>query len=154
MSFDRARLPDPLAFYADREGLTLTGRGRWRTGPCREHDGSDSARYNVETGAFVCMAGCGLKGGDVLAYHMRMHGVDFVQACKDLSCWVEDGRPSRVKPLPFSARDGLEVVRFECLLVAVAAGNLAKGVELASADRERLLQAAGRIQFVAEAITV
>lgn len=149
MTFDRSRLPDALAFYVDREGLKLTGRGKWRTTECRQHGGSDSLRVNIETGAHVCMAGCGLKGGDQLAYHMQMQGVDFVQACKDLGCWTVDGKPSRVRPLPFSARAGLEVIRGEVLLVAVAACNLARGIELASADRERLVKAAARIEYIA-----
>lgn len=149
MTFDRSRLPQP-ADHWDREGLKLTGHGKWRTTECRMHGGSDSLRVNLETGAFVCMAGCGLKGGDVLGYRMQMHGEDFVDACKALGCWVEDGKPSRVKPLPFSARSALEVVRFEVLFVAVAACNLARGIELASADRDRLVKAAGRLQLIAE----
>lgn len=150
MPFDRSRLPEP-ADYFDREGLKLTQHGKWKTGPCPFHGGSDSLRVNTERGGWVCMA-CGEKGGDVLSFHMQRHGLAFVEACKALGCWVENGTPSRVKPLPFSARDALEVLRFETLLVAVAACNLGGGVELTSADRERLVKAAGRIQFLAEEI--
>lgn len=147
MPFDRSRLPEPLAYF-EGEGLTPKGPGKWKTAACHFHDGSDSMRIHAGSGAWVCMS-CGAKGGDVLSHHMQRHGLEFVDACKGLGAWVDDGKPSLHKPLPFSARSGLEVLQFEALLVAVAACNLAKGIELASADRERLVQAAGRIEFIA-----
>lgn len=151
MTFDRSRLPDPAGYF-EGEGLTLKGPGKWKTAGCAFHGGSDSLRINVQSGAWVCMAGCGAKGGDVLSYHMQRHGLEFVEASRALGAWVADGKPARHKPLPFSARAALEVVSFEALLCAVAACNLAKGIELATADRERLVQAAARIQFIAEEI--
>lgn len=150
MTFIRDRLPDPMTYF-ESEGLTFTSRGKWRTTRCEFHDGSDSMRINTETGAWVCMS-CGAKGGDVLAYRMQIAGIDFVQAAKDLGCWEESGRPSRVKPLPFSARDALGVLAFESMLAAVAAGNVAQGQALTDEDRARLMRAAGRIQFIAEAV--
>lgn len=152
MSFDRSRLPDALEYFA-AEGVTLTGKGKWRTGPCEAHGGTDSLRVSVPAGGFVCMA-CGVKGGDVLNFHMQRHGLDFVSAAKALGAWVDDGKSaSRLQaPLPFSARSALEVVSFECLLVAMTACNIAKGIELASADRDRLVEAAGRIRFIAEEV--
>ena len=55
MGFDRTLLPDPPTFY-ENTGLRLAGRGKWRTTACAFHDGSDSMRINLQTGAFVCMA--------------------------------------------------------------------------------------------------
>ena len=54
-------------------------------------------RVNTQTGAYCCMAGCGARGGDVLAYHMAAHGLAFVDAAKALGAWIDDGRlpPSR-----------------------------------------------------------
>jgi hypothetical protein len=52
---------------------------------------------------------------------------------------------------PFPALDVLRCVAFEALVVAVAAGNLAKGLVLCEADRARLLLAAGRLQAAVEA---
>jgi hypothetical protein len=152
VSFDRTRLPDPLAYF-EGEGLTLTGPGKWKTARCDAHGGSDSLRVHADSGAWVCMS-CGVKGGDVLAYHMERHGLEFVDACKALGAWIEDSKPSKYRQhaLPFSARSALEVIKFEALLCAVAACNLARGIELATADRERLVQAASRIQFIAEEI--
>jgi hypothetical protein len=146
------RLPDPAAYF-EREELPLKGPGKWKTGPCPFHGGSDSLRVNTERGGWVCMS-CGAKGGDLLSFHMLRYGLPFVDACKALGAWTEDGRPhpARLAPLPFSARAALEVCRFEVLLVAVAACNLARGIELASGDRDRLVKAAGRLQFIAQEI--
>lgn len=150
MSFDRARLPDPVGYY-EAQGLQFRERrGKWRTTECRFHGGSDSLRVNVQMGAFVCMAGCGARGGDVLAYEMAITGTDFPTAARALDAWVDDGKPTLRKPSPFTARDALEVLRAEAVLVAVAAGNLAQGVILSDADRKRLLKAAARVQTIAE----
>lgn len=152
MPFDRTLLPEAIGYF-ESQGLRLTARGKWRSTQCRFHDGSDSMRVNVSSGAWCCMA-CGAKGGDVLAYHIQAHGMEFIAAAKDLGAWVENGRSNaRQAPLPFSARAALEVISFECLLVATAACNLAKGIELATNDRERLVEAASRIQFIAAEVT-
>lgn len=149
MSFDRTLLPDPLTFY-ENEGLKLTPRGRWRTTSCTFHGGSDSMRINAQTGAFVCMAGCGARGGDVLAYRMAAHGEDFITAAKALCAWVEDGRPAPARPTPIAPRDALRLLALECTLVAVAAANVANGVALTKADMDRVLKAAGRVRRIAE----
>lgn len=149
MTFDRRNLPDATAFY-EEHGLKLTGRGKWRTTSCTFHGGSDSMRINTETGAFACMAGCGARGGDVISYHMATTGQEFVEAAKVLGCWVDDGRPTtQHKPTALSPRQALELLAAECLLVAIAAGNVAHGVLLNEDDRRRVLQAAGRIENVA-----
>ena len=51
---------------------------------------------------------------------------------------------------PFNPSDVLTCLRFESLIVAVAAGNLAQGINLTDVDRERLTIAASRIQVAAE----
>jgi hypothetical protein len=152
MSYERDRLPDPVSYYKD-EGLILTGprNAKWKTAECRYHGGSDSMRINTQTGAFVCMAGCGAKGGDVLAYQMAAHDLGFIEAAKALGAWTEDGKPTtRHRPTPLSPRAALEVLATECNLVAIAAGNLAHGMELSRADLDRVLSAAGRITRLVE----
>ena len=149
MSFDRDRLPDPLSYY-DGAGLKLTGRGKWRTAPCNFHGGSDSLRINTVSGAFVCMAGCGARGGDVLAYEMAESGKEFIDAAKALGAWVDDGKAPPSRPTPISPRAALEVLAVEAMLVAVAAGNVAHGVVLTDDDRQRVLQSAGRIKRLVE----
>ena len=108
-------------------------------------------RVNTATGGWCCMS-CGAKGGDVLAYAMLAHGLDFVDACKALSAWTDDGKPVQPqKPAPLTPRVALQVLAFEATLAATAAGNLARGISLTDADRARLQKAAGRINVIAEA---
>jgi hypothetical protein len=146
--FLHEQLPEPTSYF-EAEGLKLVGKGKWRTTSCNFHGGSDSLRVNVATGAWVCMAGCGARGGDVLAYHMAAHGFDFVSAAKALGAWTDDGtvfRNSRPKPLPASL--AIQVLGFESTLTAVAAGNIANGVMLSSDDRARLTVSAQRINAI------
>lgn len=150
MSFDRSALPDPMTYF-ENQGLKLTGVGKWRTTACVFHGGSDSMRVNLTNGGWCCMA-CGQKGGDVLSYEMQSSGTEFVDACKALGCWIDDGhRPTNERPAPLPPRQALAVLRFEALLVAVAAGNVAHGVALTDVDRKRVQAAANRIINLAEA---
>lgn len=152
MTLRRDRLPDPLSYF-EGQGLKLSSVGKWRTAACPFHGGSDSLRINTESGGWCCMA-CDEKGGDVLQFHMDLHGMDFVEAAKALGSWEDSPHSPRyeLKPLPFRPRDALEVLREEAVLTAVAAGNIANGVQLTDEDRQRLLQAAQRVQFIVEAI--
>lgn len=148
-SFIKDNLPDPFAYF-EGEGLKLDGRGKWRTTACSFHGGSDSMRVNTASGGWCCMA-CGESGGDVMAFHMKAHGLDFIDAAKALGAWQEDGKPSkphRPKPLPASA--AIQVLKFESMLTYVAAGNIAHGVQLTDNDRARLLVASQRIQTITE----
>lgn len=149
MTFRREQLPDPVGYF-EGQGLKLSGPGRWKTTSCTFHGGSDSMRVNTATGAWVCMS-CGEKSGDVLGYHMKAHGVEFVQAAKDLGAWTDDGKPVlQQKPTPLPPRAALQVIAFEANLTAIAAGNVAHGVKLSDQDRFRLLTAAARIRRISE----
>ena len=151
MSFNRDALPDAQTYFEER-GLKLTGpsRAKWKTTRCEFHGGSDSMRVNTKTGAFVCMTGCGAKGGDVVAYHMAADGVDFITAAKELGCWQDDGKPAPTRPAGLSARAALELLRPSVYLVFVAAGNLAQGVVLTNNDREKLADASAQILKILE----
>lgn len=149
MGFDRTRLPDPASYY-EGLGLRLVGRSKWRSTSCEFHGGRETMRLNLDSGAFVCMAGCGARGGDVLAYEMARTGLEFLEAAKALGAWVDDGRPAPTKPTPLPPRAALAVLADEANLVAVAGGNLAKGVKLSNSDRLRLMRAAGRILRIRE----
>lgn len=149
MSFSRDNLPDPVGYF-ESAGLVLKGpsSAKWKTTRCEFHNGSDSMRVNISTGAWVCMA-CGAKGGDVLAYEMQITGTEFVQAAKAVGAWADDGRPpTQTKPTALSPRAALGALAFEALVVAVSAVNLAKGLTLSDIDRARLMTAAGRIQGI------
>ncbi len=85
-SFDSRMLPKPADYYAG-EGVKLLGRGTWRDAICPFHqDTSPSLRVHIVTGAFRCMA-CGARGCDVLAFHMRRHALQFIDAAKSLGAW-------------------------------------------------------------------
>lgn len=149
MSFMRDRLPETISYF-ESEGLRLIGprNAKWLTTECRFHGGSDSLRTNLSSGAWVCMA-CGEKGGDVLAYHMKMYGLEFVQAAQALGAWVEDGKPHRpFRPTALSPRAALDVLGVESTVVAILACDLSKGKALLDTDRERLLLSASRIRKI------
>ena len=143
-------LPDPTEYF-EQQGLQLKGLGTWGTTRCEFHDGSESMRVKRTSGAWVCMS-CGVKGGDVLAYEIQRHGTDFVQAAKALGAWVDDGRsPVQTKPTALSARQAIEVLSFESLLVGIEAARIAKGHVPSQLDLARILAAAGRLQLISEA---
>lgn len=84
--FRRQLLPDATHYY-HQEGLKLIGRGDWRTALCPFHrDRTPSLSVRVPGGGFCCHA-CGAKGGDILDFHRRRHGLDFVTAAKELGAW-------------------------------------------------------------------
>lgn len=85
-AFNRDRLPSPTDYFTSA-GIRLSGTGPWRNALCPFHDdGTPSLRVQSQTGAFRCMA-CGARGGDVLAFHMRLHGLAFIDAARALGAW-------------------------------------------------------------------
>jgi DNA primase len=86
--FRRELLPSPGAYY-ERAGITLTGGGEWKNARCPFHnDTKPSLRVRLDSGGFRCMV-CGAHGGDVLAFHRRLHGLGFVAAARALGAWEE-----------------------------------------------------------------
>lgn len=151
MSFDRERLPDPVSYF-ESQGLRLVGprSSKWKTTACNFHGGSDSMRINAATGAWCCM-NCGEKGGDVLAYEMQAHGLEFVEAAKRVGAWIDDGKaPAQQKPTALPPRAALQLIALEANLAAIAAANVAHGIELTQEDLLRLLVASRRIATVAQ----
>ena len=145
----RDKLPDALTYY-ESEGLTLQGRGKWRTAGCQFHGGSDSLRIHVERGAFICMA-CGAKGGDVLAYHQAAHGLGFVDAARALGAYQDDGKAhhSSNRPTLIPARVLLESVAHELMIASIIATDMVNGRTISTTDAARLVQTSGRIRYVA-----
>jgi len=131
--FLRDRLPDPVMYFVD-QGLPLTSKGKWRTTRCEFRGGSDSMRINTASGGWVCMS-CKVHGADTLSYHMQLHGMEFIDAARQLGAWIDDGeKPPRQNPAPLPPRAALSVLAFESTLAAVAAGNVAHGVILTAVD--------------------
>lgn len=151
MPFDRNALPEPLGYF-EAQGLQFRERkGKWRTTRCDFHQGTDSMRVNVSTGAWCCMA-CNAHGGDVLAFQMAAHGQTFIEAAKALGAWIEDGKPHqhrRPKALP--AHEALELIERESRLVALEAARLARGRAVTAETKNRLLQAAAAIHHALQA---
>ena len=147
--FVRAQLPEPISYF-ESQGLAFQQRGKWRTTRCDFHGGSDSMRINTETGAFVCMAGCGARGGDVLAYHMAAHGLGFVDAAKALGAYRDDGKPHQgtTRPTPIPARDLLQSVAGELMVCAIALSDALAG-KFVDDDYDRYRDAAARVIYIA-----
>ena len=89
--FLRKALPSTITYF-EKQGITFKSGGAWSDAICPFHiDTKPSLRINAEKGAYRCMV-CGAHGGDVLAFHMHKHGLNFVEACKQLGAWVEDSK--------------------------------------------------------------
>ena len=85
--FDRSKLPSPVRYYA-MEGVSLKGNGTWRDAVCPFHsDTKPSLRVKIDSGAFRCMA-CGVHGGGIVAFHMRLYDLNFKVAVMALGAWV------------------------------------------------------------------
>ncbi len=147
--FVRDQLPEALDYYTGTAGLTLTGKGKQRQTRCEFHGGSDSMGVNIETGQFLCRAGCGARGGDVLAYHMAAHGLGFVEAARALGAYREDGKPHRgqTRPTAIPARDLLRSVADELQLCVFVLHDVLNG-KCTDNDYDRFRTAASRVIYV------
>ena len=86
--FRRDRLPDP-AKYFEEQGFTFIGGGEWRSTKCVFHPDHDpSLRVRLASGSFRCMT-CGAKGGNIVDFHMKRHGLDFKETARELGAWEE-----------------------------------------------------------------
>ncbi len=150
-SFLRENLPDPVAYF-ESTGLALIGKGVWRSTECKFHGSRATLRVNTKTGSFICMAGCGARGGDVLAHYMADQGVDFITAAKALGAWKDDGTDRHYRPATIPARALLEAVAHEVVVASIVASDLSKGLAISEADRLRLVVAAGRIGRIADLV--
>jgi len=84
--FNRDLLPDP-SFYYNQEFQNLKFRSKWVKVCCCFHDDSTpSLSINIVDGHFRCFA-CGVKGGDVLAFHILRYEVSFVEAVNHFGAW-------------------------------------------------------------------
>lgn len=91
---DRERMPSIAAYLRERHGRELKGGAEWLSCRCPNpghRDDAPSFRVNRD-GGFLCH-GCGIRGGDAVALHRAVTGLDFIEACRDLGCWME-GQPA------------------------------------------------------------
>lgn len=82
----RERLPSPETYYRTRiERLGAARESGWAPGRCPFHDdhsASLSVHLGGERGGWRCFAGCG--HGDLVSFHMRLTGLGFVEAVREL----------------------------------------------------------------------
>ena len=83
----RQRLPDPATYYGQHVAkLGRVNSTGWAQGLCPFHDdhnASLSVHLMGERGCWRCFSSsCG--GGDLLGFHMRLRGLDFKGAVRDL----------------------------------------------------------------------
>lgn len=82
----RSRLPAAAAYYERHvSGLGKRGPSGWGQGTCPFHeDGNRSLSVHLtgERGHWRCSGPCG--GGDLVGFHMRLSGLDFKAAVRDL----------------------------------------------------------------------
>lgn len=82
----RNRLPDPATYYGQHVAkLGNANATGWAQGVCpfhEDHNASLSVHVAGERGCWRCFASCG--GGDLVGFHMRLRGLDFKGAVRDL----------------------------------------------------------------------
>jgi hypothetical protein len=126
------------ALLSRLNGVRQTGPGRWNA-RCPAHDDRSPslAIRELEDGRVLvhCFASCAVE--DVLA----ALGLEWDALFPPRA--VGDHLPRERAPFP--AADVLRAIASDALLVAVAAGNVARGETLTDDDREQLLVAAERI---------
>ncbi len=72
----------PLDFYLNELPGTTFKRNTWNlAGCCPFHADKKPGSFfvNIETGAFKCFS-CDSAGGDIIAYTMTLHGIQFTEA--------------------------------------------------------------------------
>lgn len=83
----RERMPDPERYYRARVDKLGPRHGSgWAQGRCPFHeDGTASLSVHLDNprGGWRCFAGCG--SGDLLSFHMRLTGLAFADAVRDLA---------------------------------------------------------------------
>ena len=80
-----------------------------------------------------------------------------VEPARRAECAIDEIKAARAdwerkhrRPRAYSAREALMVLEFESTLVAMAAGNVAQGVQLTDADLDRLSLAKHRITAIVD----
>ncbi|MEE4377304.1 MAG: CHC2 zinc finger domain-containing protein [Candidatus Competibacteraceae bacterium] len=83
----KAALPAAAYYPTVLPTLPAPKRAGWINGGlCPFHADQHTGNFRIhwETGAFTCFA-CGAKGGDIIAFHQTLHGLEFKDAIDDLA---------------------------------------------------------------------
>jgi hypothetical protein len=89
---------DLLAIVSADVVLKKRGRNEWHGACPFERDGTDRFWVNTDYQTWHCR-GCGIEGGDAIGYIMRLHGLDFLQACVFLGGEPTTERRAPLKPI-------------------------------------------------------
>jgi len=75
----------PIIYYEKELQFKKGSAGKkWNLVNCPFHpDKSPSLSINMESGGYFCHA-CGEKGGDIIAFEMKLHSLSFPAALKKL----------------------------------------------------------------------
>lgn len=122
-------------------GVRERGRGQWSARcPAHEDHSPSLSIKERDDGALLlhCWAGCEV---DAIVGAVGLDLADLFARTGS------SGKASKRRHL-ITAAQALDLLHDEALLVAVAAANIAHGVELAEADKDRLLQAAARVAYL------
>ena len=140
---------NPIDIVLDRlvsHRLRPSGAGRWRA-CCPAHGGSNPSSLSIGLG----------DDGAVLLHCWG--GCDAEAVVASLGLELADLFPSRMSGAKrpkhrhlLTDRQALSLLADESNLVAVAAANVAHGIELTDVDRARVLQAAGRIAYLRDEV--
>ncbi|WP_342616574.1 CHC2 zinc finger domain-containing protein [Rhodoferax sp. GW822-FHT02A01] len=134
--------------YFESQGVPMPKGKVWVSTICQFHGGRQTMRIHKVSGSWKCMS-CMEGGGDVLAYHMKRNGLEFIEAAKALGAWVEDGKPAiQRKPTSLPPIKALQVLAVESNLIAIAGHNVHNGVVLTESDLRRVRVAARRIDQI------
>lgn len=81
----RDRLPDPAGYYSRHlPKLSKPNAAGWAQARCPFHtDRAASLSVNLRHGGWRCFAGCGQ--GDMVSFHERLTGLDFLDAARELA---------------------------------------------------------------------
>ena len=123
-----------------------SGPGRWRTW-CRICGGNDTA----------LSIGVGKNGGVLMRCFKSECSIEAIVAALGLS--VSDLFPDSTAGTAPMRRRGLlsatqaqNLLHDEAQLIALAGSNIAHGIELSDTDRDRVLQAAGRVAYLRDEV--
>ena len=77
---------NPADFYRHHLNAPLTKHGLNSGGLCVFHNDRKAGSFfvNLNSGAFICYS-CGTKGGDIIAFTMRLYGLTFSEALAQLA---------------------------------------------------------------------
>jgi CHC2 zinc finger len=85
-TFDPSLLPNPADYYKQQFPNIKPKLGWVQVQCCFHDDRHPSLSINLFEGNFICFA-CGAKGRDIVAFHMLLNGLTFVEAVTFFGAW-------------------------------------------------------------------